>query len=80
MGNIESIPVVNYEDVQLFLKNPNHYILLNTFDINHQECLILNTLKAQDEEEKMNYYLNNNKSINIIIYGRNSNDSTTYNK
>jgi len=80
MGNIESIPVVNYEDVQLFLKNPNHYILLNTFDISHQECLILNTLKAQDEEEKMNYYLNNNKSINIIIYGRNSNDSTTYNK
>jgi len=80
MGNIESTPTVNYEDVQLFLKNPNHYILLNTIDITNQECLILNTLKAEYEEEKMNYYLNNNKSINIIIYGKNSNDSTTYSK
>lgn len=80
MGNVDSVPTVSFEDVQIFLKNPSDYILLNTIDLSCQECLILNTLRANYEEERMNYYLTNNNKIPIVIYGRNSSDKTIYQK
>ena len=81
MGNSQSVIKVGFEDIQFVLKNPESTILLNTLDMSEQNCLILGTIKANQEEEIINKYLNNRiKNIRIIIYGRNSNDEKIYKK
>ncbi len=80
MGNSQSIQKINFEDMQTVYKNPEIYLLMNTLPTSEQNCLILNTLSPQQEETLMNRYLNSNKNIRIIIYGRNSNDETIYKK
>ena len=66
--------------MQTAYKNPEIYLLMNTLPLSEQLCLISNTLTPQKEETLMNRYLNSNKNIRIIIYGRNSNDETIYKK
>lgn len=80
MGNSQSIQKINFEDMQTAYKNPEIYLLMNTLPVTEQVCLISNTLTPQKEETLMNQYLNSNKNIRIIIYGRNSNDETIYKK
>ena len=80
MGNSQSIQKINFEDMQTAYKNPEVYLLMNTLPFSEQSCLILNTLTPQKEETLMNRYLNSNKNIRIIIYGRNSSDETIYKK
>lgn len=80
MGNSQSIQKINFEDVQTVYKNPEIYLLINTLPTSEQNCLISNSLSPQQEETLMNRYLNNNKNIRIIIYGRNSSDETIYKK
>ena len=58
MGNSQSVIKVGFEDIQFVLKNPESTILLNTLDMSEQNCLILGTIKANQEEEIIkNYYL-----------------------
>ena len=80
MGNSQSVQKINFEDMQTAYKNPEVYLLMNTLPLSEQICLISNTLTPQKEETLMNRYLNSNKNIRIIIYGRNSNDETIYKK
>ena len=80
MGNSQSIQKINFEDMQTAYKNPEVYLLMNTLPFSEQSCLILNTLTPQKEETLMNRYLNSNKNIRIIVYGRNSSDETIYKK
>ena len=80
MGNSQSVQKINFEDMQTAYKNPEIYLLMNTLPLSEQLCLISNTLTPQKEETLMNRYLNSNKNIRIIIYGRNSNDETIYKK
>jgi rhodanese-related sulfurtransferase len=80
MGNQVSIQRVNFEDIQEIIKNKNKYILINTLSNNLQDCLIPNTLNIKDEEIIINKLLNENKGINIVIYGKNSNDNSVYDK
>ncbi len=47
---------------------------------NIQECLIPNTIYFKDEETIINNMLSNNTNIKIIIYGKNANDMTIYDK
>ena len=75
MGNSQSSPKVNFEDVQFVLKNSESHILINTLDINDQICLLPNTIDASQEEIIMNKLIKSgNKGIKIIVYGRNCND------
>ena len=81
MGNkISSSIKINYEDIQYTIKNNEQHILINTLDLCEQDCLILNTIKSNKEENLINTLINNNKSIKIIIYGKNCNDEKIYNK
>lgn len=82
MGNkISSSIKINYEDVQDVIKNKEKVILINTLSMSEQECLILTTTKSENEEKLINTLINiNNKSIKIIVYGKNSNDDTILNK
>uniref|UniRef100_A0A6C0KWB6 Rhodanese domain-containing protein n=1 Tax=viral metagenome TaxID=1070528 RepID=A0A6C0KWB6_9ZZZZ len=81
MGNSISTQKINFEDMQTIYKNPESYILINTLPEGEQNCLIRNTITPQQEEALMNKLLRNgNKSIRIIVYGRNCNDETANKK
>lgn len=81
MGNSQSIPKVNFEDVQFVLKNNKTYVLLNTLNDDQQSCLISHTVLANQEESLINKLLSSGKQdINIIVYGSNSNDLKTTTK
>ncbi len=76
MGNTQSMRKINYEDMQTVVKNPEVYLIINTLPPSEQQCLIVNTTIANDEEAIINRFMKENKSIRIIIYGRNCNDET----
>jgi hypothetical protein len=76
MGNTQSIKKINYEDIQTVIKNPEIYLIINTLPPSEQHCLIVNTTLSTDEETIINRFMKENKSIRIIIYGRNTNDET----
>ena len=79
MGNGQSMQKINFEDVQTAYKNPEIYLLINTLSELDQGCLILNTVNVHQEEILVNKHMRN-KSVRIIIYGRNSNDEKIYKK
>lgn len=76
MGNTQSMKKINYEDMQTVIKNPEIYLIINTLPPSEQLCLIVNTTIASEEESIINRFMKDNKSIRIIIYGRNCNDET----
>jgi len=80
MGNTLSIKKINFEDIQLAIKKPNEYLIINTLPLNEQKCLISKTIFAEDEESIINKCLSENKNISIIIYGKNCNDESTSKK
>lgn len=76
MGNTQTIKKINFEDMQTVIKNPEIYLIINTLPLSEQQCLIVNTTLASDEEAIINRFMKENKSIRIIIYGKNCNDET----
>ena len=80
MGNTQSIKKINYEDMQTIIKNPEVYFIINTLPLSEQQCLIVNTTLANDEEIIINKFMKESKSIRIIIYGKNCNDENVNKK
>lgn len=84
MGNHSSIERINFEDIQESIKNKEKYIIINTLPITMQECLIFNTINYTQEEQIINGLINglvkNISNKHIIIYGKNANDITIYDK
>lgn len=80
MGNTQSIKKINYEDMQNVIKNSEIYLIINTLSHSEQKCLIINTTLAEEEEIVINKYITQNKSIRIIIYGKNCNDENNEKK
>ncbi len=80
MGNTQSIKKINFEDMQLAIKNPELYLIINTLPQNEQQCLITGSTIANKEEEIMNHFLKHNTNIRIIIYGKNLLDESAEKK
>jgi hypothetical protein len=81
MGNAQSIPRINFEDIQYSIKNRETTVIINTMSNTIQDCLIKNTIPSYQEEELINNLIKTGrKDIKIIIYGKNSNDDTVYKK
>jgi len=80
MGNTQSIRKISFEDVQIIIKNPEIYLLINTLNESEQICLIQNTIPISKEEPIINKHLISGKNIRIIIYGKNCNDEKTFKK
>ena len=78
MGNFHSSSTssikINFEDMQSVSKNPEIYLLINTLPDTEQSCLIVGTINATQEEKMINRYVQSNKNIQIVLYGRNCND------
>jgi hypothetical protein len=80
MGNSQSMQKINFEDIQTACKNPEIYLIINTLPESEQNCLIVNTVQAQKEEQIINHHMYSSKRIRILIYGRNSSDEKVYKK
>jgi hypothetical protein len=80
MGATISIPKVNYEDIQYGIDNNSIY-LIHTFQSSNDNCLIKKSLNAIEEEQIINQLLKNtDKSANMVIYGKNTNDEAIIKK
>ena len=80
MGNVQSMRKINFEDMQTATKNPEVYLIINTLSSKEQQCLIKSTVGLEQEEAIINKYIKENKSIKIIIYGKNSHDELVHKK
>jgi rhodanese-related sulfurtransferase len=83
MGNKQTIQKVNFEDIQNILLNANKNVLLiNTLENTPeaQSCILPNTIHFSQEEEVINECLQKAKNIALVIYGKNANDITIYQK
>jgi hypothetical protein len=81
MGNSQSSIKINYEDIQFIIQNSEGHLLINTLSSSEQNCLILNTINFNNEENIINACIKRGaKDIKIVIYGKNSNDEKLYNK
>ena len=80
MGNTQTMRKINFEDMQTVIKNPEIYLIINTLPTFDQGCLILNTTSVDEEEALINKYMKDNKSIRIVIYGKNCNDENVNKK
>lgn len=79
MGNTSSVNKINYEDL-IFLSNQNDCILINTLPPTMQDCLIINTVNINEEEQVINTYMKNNQRKTIVVYGKNCNDESIFKK
>lgn len=81
-GSFFSYPpkLIGFEDILNVIKTPSKYILINTMPENIQDILIPTTIESSKEETCINDIIDFNKSsmnnISIIIYGKNSCDTT----
>jgi len=71
------IKYINFEGVQISVKNPANYLIINTMLINEQKCLIRNTVSYDQEENLINDMLTKGISKKIVIYGKNDLDEST---
>jgi len=81
---------INFEDMQYAINEQNKHtqqtyqntkiLIINTLDMNNQQCLIAGTIPIVSEVETINYYLKTYKDVKVIIYGMNSSDDTCINK
>lgn len=69
---------IGFEDLQYAIQHTPLYLIINTLPITEQKCLIKNTMSYDIEESTLNDKITTyqtNKCV-IIVYGRNSADST----
>ena len=80
MGNTHTIKKINFEDMQIAIKTPEVYLIINTLPTTEQSCLIHNTINISQEESIINKYIKENTAIQLVIYGKHCNDETTHKK
>ena len=73
-----TIKKIGFDDVIFASKNLDKYILINTLNKEEQNILIKGTIPFHLEEEKINNIIDNIDfdKYKIVIYGKNSTDST----
>jgi len=78
MGNVPTKEKLNFEDIQYIRKHPDNYLFINTLPVGEQDCLIMGSIQASQEESIINEYIVNNKRVPIVLYGKNTNDDTMF--
>ena len=72
---------IGFEDVKYAIAHENSFLLINTLPVSEQKCLIKTTLDWNLEEQTLNEMLNQySTNRRIIVYGRNSADTTVEKK
>ena len=72
---------LTFEDIQFIIQYPDQYVIINTMNINEQDCLIKYTVPYQMEEKIVNDLIANCEfRKKIIVYGKNTNDESVEKK
>jgi len=73
-----NINKANFEDVQYAIQHSKDFIIINTLSITDQDCLILGTITAYQEEKIINDIISriDVPDKRVIIYGRNASDNS----
>ena len=81
MGNSQTIQKANFEDIQYAVSNHDNNLIITTIPYNATQCFISGTTPIQEEEDVINMLITKKKkTVNIFIYGRNTNDDTVITK
>jgi hypothetical protein len=74
---------IGFDDVKRALSmHSSATLIINTLDNANQQCLIKGTIHANDEERTVNQCIDDGvaKTRRVIVYGKNSCDTTTASK
>jgi hypothetical protein len=71
---------IGFEEMHKAIRSPRQYCIIHTMAINDQECLVLNTVRAEEEEKRMEAILEKPAGIKVVVYGRNNVDETVEKK
>jgi len=74
---------IGFEIMKKMIVNPDPtpVFIINTLSMNEQNCLLLNTLEASQEEKIINEYVQDyNFNIILVVYGKNAHDPSAENK
>ena len=74
LGSKKKSYKINFEDMQHIINN-DKFLMINTMGATEQNCLIKGTIPIDEEVDLINKYMNTG-NINIVIYGKNTNDSS----
>jgi hypothetical protein len=76
----KKIKRINFEQMQIAIQEKDS-VIINTMNINEQECLISNTISFLKEEFVINEMMEKNEiETKIVVYGKNSSDCTVEKK
>jgi len=80
--HLSSYQHMNFEDIQIVVKAPESFLLINTLPATEQDCLIPTTTPYHMEENLINGLMEayQFKAKSIVIYGRNSADESAEKK
>jgi rhodanese-related sulfurtransferase len=72
---------MNFQDIQHVLKHSESFVLINTLNINEQNCILQTTIHPEVEVDFINELIKTGKKeTNIVVYGKNSNDASVFKK
>jgi rhodanese-related sulfurtransferase len=72
---------MNFQDIQHVLKHSESFLLINTLNINEQNCILQTTIKPEVEVDMINELIKTGKKhTNIVVYGKNCNDTSVLKK
>ena len=73
--------LLSFQDMQYILSRPENFTIINTLPIYDQLCILPNTISAEIEVETINNLIKN-AQLNrfIVIYGKNCNDDSVWQK
>lgn len=83
---LSTVNRIHFEDMQrasvLATASSSNSIILNTLPENEQQCVIRGTISANEESSLLNHILEQNRmqSVFIVVYGKNCNDDSIFNK
>jgi len=73
---------IGFDDILFAIRNPDRFVIINTLPACDQDCLIVNTLSAFEEENTINEMLTQYEKIvrKIVLYGKNAVDMSVEKK
>jgi len=72
---------IGFEEMHRAIRAPLQYYIIHTMPASEQDCLVLGTVRAEEEEKKIEGILEKmGSNIKVVVYGRNNVDETVEKK
>jgi hypothetical protein len=75
---------IGFEEMHRAIRSPRDYCVIHTMPVGEQDCLVLGTVKAEEEVSRIDGILektgSSSSATKIVVYGRNNVDETVEKK